>query len=299
MLFNVPKIFVLFFSIDTQQLVMCNLRSAGSKRIFIIIGSICVCFFIVLVFLLNDGFDCGEKITVNERHKRSTNGATNILHKSGSEHVQKFSIFGRKQMWRRAKRQAAIDPVEMSISEQIVRRKRLSEHLQVVKEKFERCRSLKNVKSECDKFYQEMIEVSQALNQEIQSLGEIARNFQSPETIATPNGAFNHKITEWSDSVRQPLGDFNREDRVIQNVNEFTPFPRFHEELDNSRVNTWNIDEVHSKNAQDLPKPPPAAIRAHSTSSTLRDNEKIIPLKNQNFGECLRNIREKKFFFHP
>lgn len=52
--------------------MMCNIRSAGTKRIFIVIGAICVCLVFVLFFMLNE-ISNHDTNALKERHKRSAN----------------------------------------------------------------------------------------------------------------------------------------------------------------------------------------------------------------------------------
>lgn len=50
--------------------MMCNIRSAGTKRIFIVIGAVCVCLVIVLFFMINE-ISNHESNVLKERQRRS------------------------------------------------------------------------------------------------------------------------------------------------------------------------------------------------------------------------------------
>lgn len=90
-----------------------------------------------------------------------------------------------------------------------------------------------------------------------------------------------------ADSIRQPLHEFNPEDKMLQKVNTLTLFPRFHEDMD--KVNAWNTDE--SSILQEYPKRP-TYNPSQYVDSKFRDNDKATPLKNPNSGECLTKIEK-------
>lgn len=282
----------MIFSTDTQQLVTCNIRSYGNKRLFIIVGSICICFLIVLVYLLCDGVHSESEKFVNDRHKRSiisdlTNVATKKIIGNNLNNVKTYPFFGRKQVWIRPKREDNLDPVQMSYDDLIVRHKRMNQYLSSLRQKFENCRSLNG--EHCDHFYRRMIAVAQALNEELDNLGEIAYNIKNSQTAPAENVGVNYKVPELSSSVRRPLTDFNREEKLQKNINEFSIFPRIHEEMHSPTRNAWNINESPSINQPDPPKPSVESKDTQSLSS-FRDGEKNLPMKNSNIGEKIDHI---------
>lgn len=272
--------FFLIFSIDTQLLVRCNLRSRETRQLFIIIGAVIVCLLVGLFLLLDSSATENSAQVTNEHHENH----------EYYQNVKKRHISRENANFVRIKRQTNIDPVGINSEDQNVRKKRLSEQLQHVKMQFERCRNSKTDKSGCERFYRQMIAVSAALNQEIQTIGEIAHNFPTNDQSERQNIDIYRKTPELSAAVGNPLHEFNREDSVLQRVSEFTPFPRFHEELNDGRVSLWNIDEPSKNTQHDMPNPPfpPPAMRAdarlHPIPASPRDNDKVTPLKNTNFG---------------
>lgn len=245
--------------------------------------------FVLFVFL-NYG-ESNNEVTEG-RHKRSIGPAyeDNCANSDYSE-VKSFDIklngnIDDQGNLPRVKRQAALDPVEYSRQDSsIVRRKRLTEHLHHVRAQFEQCRQSQMDHRACEKFYREMINVREALSHEIETFGKIAKNFQSPTRPEHGMAVSNHKVMQGS--ARRPLSEVNREDQMLQKVNEFTPFPRFHEEMDNPRLN-WNAEEPSDKQ-QELPMPRPPApsrrVQSPAPATEFRDNDKTIPLKTQSFGK--------------
>lgn len=176
----------------------------------------------------------------------------------------------------------AIDPIEAATSDEIVRRKRLSEHLEQVRRQFHLCRSSKVDQNQCEKFYREMVTVSAALNQEIDTLGEFGRSVQSPSEPMHQKIPNNPRMPVWPANPLQPLREMKQEDKMLQKVSEIASFTRFHEDMENANVWSENVQNTQ----QEYPK-------LHSQSSTktakFRDNEKITPLKNSNFGKCSKD----------
>lgn len=269
----------LLFHVDTQQLLICNIRSTGTKRVFIVVGALCISLVILLFVWLNNS---GPNQENNDRHKRSTQ---DVIYESG-----KFENYvencDETDLLHREKRQASIDPVEVANRDRNVRRKRLSEHLHQVRAQFEQCRQTEMHPSEkCEKFYREMVAVNEALKEEIGTLGHIAQNFQTPRKSQPGLSYSNHKVSQWSDPIRKPFSEFNREGQAMQKVNDFTQFPRFHEEMDNLRSGQWSIDEPSNRQSDvPMPSPPPLNPRIQTQGANFRESEKISPLKTQTFG---------------
>lgn len=221
-----------------------------------------------------------------DRQKRSTISDMELIevYKS-SDGVENMPKSQEEIALHRTRRQSQIDPVESPYyPDENVRTKR--EHLQQVQAQFEECRQSQADQSKCDQFYREMVALRQALNFEIGTLRQVAQN-PLPNS-EQPKELSNHKMSEWHDSVQKPFNEMNREGQAMQKVNEFTPFPRFHEEMDNQRINLWNVDDPTMKTPDEsMPRSPSQAPRKQSLTATLRENDKISPLKTQNFGKSL------------
>lgn len=242
------------------------MRTVGTKRILAIIGLTSICLVIVLVLMLY-AFDYDENV-VNGQQQSAKFVETYIFKEFQTaaikEDLRKRSIpeqsisksvsdkFDRVE---RFKRQLPINSVYYA--EQPVentRQKRLSEHLQDVRMKFEQCKNSQSDPMECAKFYREMMEVSDALKQEIQSIGEIPRNFDSPDYAVGQENYENYgKFAQLPDVSGDTMHEFNREDKILQSANEFSPFPKFHEDLDTRQFNSWSESEP-SRNPQDFSK---------------------------------------------
>lgn len=270
----------------------CKMRGVEGKRVFAIIGLTCICLVVALLFMLY-AFDREEIISSDQS---STNFGETFIFKEiettkieqnvRKRHVLDGSIDKSKSVkfdrFKRFKRQLALNPVyydEQSTLEN-PRQKRLSEQLQEVKEKFEQCRNSNSGQDDCGNFYREMIEVSEALNHEIQRTSEINRNHE----VQTNLGNYRQLS---HDLPGDTMYEFNREDKVIQNANEFSPFPKFHEELENRRSNVWNVNEPLRNNAPDFSRPPAmSSTRSlQQTFDSLRDNGKNSQLKTSKFGK--------------
>lgn len=160
-------------------------------------------------------------------------------------------------------------------NDEIVRRKRLSEHLDHVRRQFQLCRSSQIDQSECEKFYREMVQVSAALNQEIDNLSELGRSAQNPSEM--PHDS---RRPAWpADPALQPLRELKQEDKMLQKVSELAPVTRFHEDMENANI--WN--EKMPNKQQEYIKFPNSQFAPKVAQ--FRDNEKITPLKNTNFGK--------------
>lgn len=279
------KGFFFHFLLDSQQLIRCNLRSRETRQIFIIVATISVFLVVGLFFVLDSGTK-NESVAPSESHIPSESESEK--NENFYQNVKKRHILHKKEHSHRIKRQISdIDPVEYGHNDYInVRRKRLIERLHQVKEQFDRCVKSQNNKVDCDKFYHEITSITGALKHGIETIEKLTQNihdhnqnqnhmFQSADT--------NRKIHEDSVKVGHPLSDLNQED-IVQRIREFTPFPRFHEDMDNGRVNLFNMDEqVRNTHPPFSPSGMPIH-RPNPVQTSLRDNEKVTTLKN-NFGK--------------
>lgn len=273
------------FPLDTQLLVRCNLRSRETRQLVIIIATIIGCLLVGLFLLLDNGESENSAYVTNQHHEKSHEYYQNVKKRQISRENVNFV---------RKKRQANIDPVAMSLDDLNVRKKRLIEELHSVKMQFEQCRNSQSDKNECDRFFRKMIVVSEALQKEIQTIREMSHHFPNHDESEHQNIDMFGKIPESPAHVGHPLHEFNREDSDLQRVREFTPFPRFHEELNDGRVSLWNIDAASKIEQQDManpPFPPPGMPTSsqhphhHQISASPRENDKLTPLKNNNFGK--------------
>lgn len=293
---NFNAFFLLFFIDDAQQLLICNIRSAGTKRIFAIIGVISVVFVIVLFSLLSNNARENDDNDF-DRHKRSTISDMELVEAyENGDGFENSEISHKEMALHRTRRQSQIDPNESAYySDGNVRTKR--EHLQRVQAQFNECRQSQADPSKCERFYREMLALRQALNFEIGTLRQTSQNPPPDSQSSIPNSEQqkemgNHKMVEWDDSVQKPFNEMNREGQAMQKVNEFTPFPRFHEEMDNSRSNLWTVDDPAMKTRDEpMPRSLPSAPRKQSLTATLRENEKVSPLKTQSFGKSRKRLR--------
>lgn len=276
-------------NLDTDQLVTCNMRSVEPKRIFIVVGVVCVFLVIALYLMLDDVGLEEEQNAPNIRHIRSLriNSVTDkeiskIIHGN----MRKQSIINNeKEILYRSKRHHTINPIEHETGQNTVRTKRLSEHLQHVRSQFERCRNANSEESECEKFLREMIVVSEALNHEINTMREISRNFEQSNRKNVPAFQNHGKMIQSPNTVGNPLFELNKESRLQQHADEFTTLPKIHEDLDHRQIKSWTVQET-PKNDVEMAKPPfPPSMRIQSRIAISRENEKIMPLKNPNFGE--------------
>lgn len=266
--------------LDTEQLMNRKMRAADGKRIFAIIGLMCVCLVIALVLMLyafdRDNDQHGETIVFKEIE--TTKIEQNIQKRHVPDEVIKKSIGVKLDRFKRFKRQLAFNPAyyaEQPVVENL-RQKRLSEKLKEIQIKFEHCRNMHPIPSDCEKFHHEMVEVHQALDHEIR-MSEFGRYYDNQNYgVDEPNLQNFGKLSDVPDLPGEvPMHELNREDKVLQSVNGFSSFPKFHEELDNRLSNSWNV--MPPQNAPELHMPPPIPFE--------RDNEKINPLKAQNFGK--------------
>lgn len=268
------------------------MRAVEGKRVFAIIGLMCICLVIALLFMLY-AFDRDEIISSDQSSPNFGETfifkeieTTKIEQTVRKRHVPDESVDKSNSVkfdrFKRFKRQLTLDPVyyaEQATMENS-RQKRLSEKLQEVKIKFEKCRNSNSGQNDCANFYREMIALREALNHEIQKTSEFNRNYEVQSNL--------ENYGELPDLPGDTLYEFNREDKVSQNANGFASFPKFHEELDDRRSKLWNVNEP-LRNAPDFsispPPPPPSPTPMQQSFANLRDNEKIIPLKNSNFGK--------------
>ncbi|XP_031617390.1 serine protease nudel-like isoform X2 [Contarinia nasturtii] len=269
---------------DSEQFLICNVRLAGTKRILFIIGSLCICFVLVLFFLLKNV----EVVETKERLKRSTIEKVNF---NNVNKVRKFdgqkSEFGHRQ-----KRFSSVDPVHfgMPVQAKSLRTKRLTENLQQLKVQYQFCKKTSADKRECAKYFNEMVKISEAIYHEIKALGEGDQDFQTVHQKIVQREL---PLPPWPEPIGEPLNEVNQEEKVPHNMKSFTHFPRIHEELDKKRMNLWNVDDTPNP-PQAMPRPPaPHRLsvqnfhpsRLQSSHATFRDNEKINQLKTPNSGD--------------
>lgn len=298
--------------LDTEQLMNYKMRTVEGKRIFAIIGLTSICLVFALLFMLY-AFDRDETV-LNDTS--STNFGETFIFKElettkidqnvQKRHVPDESIYKSNTVkfdrFKRLKRQLALNPVYYSEQPSVEnsRHKRLSEKLKEVQMKFELCRNSNPVPNDCEAFHREMIEVHEALEHEIQMSKFGRYSDQSYVAVEQPNLENYGKFSEIPEFPGDTMQEFNREDKVLQIANEFSPFPKFHEELDNRHFNSWNVKEP-SQNAPEFLVPSPPARTIPPSFGSVRDNEKITPLKPQNFGKkfesIINNILMKIQFF--
>lgn len=278
------------------------MHTVGPRKIFILVGVVCICLVIALFLILDDDHAENYQDISHDRRERSllNSNEKKVFKLPPNQYVKGSTIVKqnlRKENLGRLKRQV-VDPNNYyHQSEPNVRRKRLSEHLQHVKSQFERCRNSLSDKNECEKFYHEMVIVSEALNREIQTMSEIAQSFGHPNQKDQRIFENHGKITQLPNNFGEPFNELNREGQVIQSVNEFTSFPKFHEDLDSHRFQPWATDESNKKNAH-LSKPSLPSFRPKTIVASARDNDKITPLKNPSFGENkMSNARTQFIIF--
>lgn len=270
------------------------MRSVGPKRIFIVVGVVCV-FIVIALFVMLDNVDFGEErnapnirnmLSLNKIHETDKE-TPKILH--GNMRKQSININNdvnaQKEILKRSKRHMTFDPNEHETGQNTQRKKRLSEHLQHVRSQFERCRKANSEGSECEKFLREMVVISEALNQEINTMREIGRHFEQSNQRNSPTIENQGKIIQSPSTVGNPLYELDQEGRLQQYADEFTSFPKIHEDLDHRHIKSWTNHET-PKSRVEMPKPPyPPPTRTESRIAIGRDNDKIMPLKNPNFGE--------------
>lgn len=293
-----------------------KMRSVDGKRIFALIGLMCICLVIALLLMLyafdrNDdqsSLNFGEEIviehieTIEPTKSEKSVQKRNVpddesMEKSDDVEVDRFKRF---------KRQLTMNPVDYYEQPTVesLRQKRLSdlsEKLKEMQSKFEHCRNFNPIPSDCEQFHREMVEVYQALDHEIQ-LSKFGPYYDS-QNYAVDEPTNHHQINfgKFADlpSDLPPgeiaLHELNREDKVLQSVNEFSPFPRVHEELENRHLNSWNINEQ----PQNVPMQQPSVPMP---IPSVRDNDKINPLKAQNFGKKFKlkpnlPFEQSEFFY--
>lgn len=284
--------FLNFFKTDTEQLLICNVRSAGTKRILFVIGSLCIFFVLVLFFVLEN--DQIIEISQQERLKRSTDQKIRINNGDNLNHVRKFNIDEYDESVPRQKRSIAhnVDPPQISVRAENVRTKRLAENFQNLKKEYKWCKRTAANKHECQKYYDKMVKIRESIAHEINTIDDTNQNFPH---IQSSNIESELPLSPpWSDSsVGQPLNEVNQEEKKPHHAKSFTHFPRVHEELhfDKSRNNLWSTVD-NTPNAEGaMPRPPePRRVltpnfQRSQLQSSFRDNEKVIPLKNQNLGK--------------
>lgn len=282
------------------------MRTVEGKRIFAIIGLTSICLVFALLFMLyafdrdeivlNDKLPSqfGETLIFKELETTKINENVQKRHvqdeSNGKSNTVKFDRF------KRFKRQLAMNPVYYSEFEPTVenpRYKRLSEQLKEIQMKFHQCRISHPIPDYCEKFHHEMVTVHEALQQEIQ-MSNFGRNYNDQNyVVEQPQPENFGKFSEVPNTPDDTMYEINREDKVLQSANEFSPFPRFHEELDNRHSNSWNVNEqVQSAPEFSMPPPPPPPSQLLSSTRTLspsfgslRDNDKVNPLKAQPFGK--------------
>lgn len=272
--------------LDTERLVKSKMRAVEGKRVFAVIGLMCVCLVIGLLLMLY-AFDRDEEQssieyseTIEFKALEPPNIDQNHQKQSVSDESTQKSALVNSDRLKRIKRQLSFDPMHYvdPPTEHYLRHKRLSEKLQEIQVKFEQCRQFSPIPNDCEKFHREMSEIHQALDHEIRNsnLGQAydGQNYAVDETNVENFG----KFSPVPDLPGQfAMHELNRE----ESANEYSPFPRFHEELDNRLQSTWNVNEP----PQDVPQfsmPPPMPMPSFDIA---RDNEKISPLKAQNFGK--------------
>lgn len=274
------------------------MRAADGKRIFAIIGLMCVCLVIALVLMLyafdrdDDQLSTNHGETIVFKEIETTKIEQNIQKRHVPDEMDKKSDGVKLDRFKRFKRQLAYNPFyydEQPVVENS-RQKRLSDQLKEMQMKFEHCRNTHPISSDCEKFHREMIEVHQALDHEIR-MSEFGRYYDSQNyAVDQPNMEKLSLIPDLPGEV--PLHELNREDKVLQSVNEFSPFPKFHEEMDNPLLNSWNVNQP-PQNAPELHIPPSRPFEGAIPSIGIeRDNEKVNPFKAQNFG---KKFKLKKF----
>lgn len=267
------------FLIDTQQLLICDTRSNGPKKILTFIGALCFCLVICLFLLINSGaseieeYQDHHKRSINEFDSRAIKALKNYKNAIEMKTNQKSEI----KVSRRRRRQTFLDPVDVEMHERNIRIKRLNQQLEEMKMKFEKCNRFEMMKSECDQFDAEILALQAALTQQLKTIDELEKSLQLLESRNVSSG---HKLKQWTNPARQPLNELNQENKVAHKVEEFSSIPRFHEEMDNSRVNPWNSVNEMSEIPQEAPRPPTPAARANPQSNNLQENDKIIPLKS-------------------
>lgn len=276
---------------DTERLVNRKMRAVDGKRVFAVIGLMCICLVIGLLLMLY-AFDRDREpssIEYSETIAFKPLEAATIdpplqKHDVHDESLQKSAEVKFDRL-KRIKRQLSFDPMYYvdPPTEQYLRQKRLSDQLQEIRMKFEHCRQFNPIPDDCEKFHREMAEIHQALDLEMRNsnFGQAyeGQNYAVDETNVENFGKF-AAIPDLPGEY--PMHELNREDKVLQSANEYSPFPRFHEELDNRLQNTWNVNEQ----PQDVPQfSMPPAVPPMPSFDIARDNEKTSPLKVQNFGK--------------
>lgn len=245
------------------------MRSVEAKRVLAIIAFTCVCLVMALVLMLY-AFDRDENVPVADqltakfvekyvfKEIETTEIKENIRKRNVPRESNSKSVsekFDRRV--KRSKRQLPDNPayyVDQPEPELITRRKRLIEHLQDVRMKFEQCRNSQSDPNECAQFYREMVEVSEELDREIKLTSEIARNYDNQDyALAQENYENYGKFSQLPDMPGDAMYEFNREDKALQSVNEFSPFPKFHEELHTPSFSPWQSDEP-LRNIQEFPR---------------------------------------------
>lgn len=270
------------------------MRTVDGKRIFAIIGLMCIFLVIVLLLMLysfdrdddQSSINFGETIVFKDIE--TTKIEQNIEKRHAPDEAVQKSDGAR---FNRFKRQLAYNPIYYDEQPMVgnLRQKRLAEKLKEIQFKFEQCRNVNPIPMDCEQFHREMVEVHQALDQEIQ-MSKFGPYYDSQNyAVDEPNYDNFRKFSDLPDPPGNvAMHELNREDKALQSVQEFSPFPKFHEEMDSRLLNSWNVHEPPPpQNAPVFPvQPPPVPFEGTLPSfGSERDNEKISPLKAQNFGK--------------
>lgn len=282
---------------DTEQLMDHKMRVTEAKRLFIILGISCICLVIALLFFLyaldyeenalNDHLSSSLSSSSNsdetfDFETISTTRVENIQQKRHDDSEQNRVKFIQFKRLKRFKRQLSLNPIHYSeqLAVKNTRRKRLSEQLEEVKLKFEQCRNSNANPNDCESFFRQMVDLSEALNHEIQRMQNFDRSY---DRQAFGSDQVNHEnnfrqFSDMADPLRDPMQELMREEKVLQGTNGFSSFPKFHEELHNRHSSAWNVNDQLHNGADKLITP---------FETNPRDNEKITPLKTQNpnFGK--------------
>lgn len=216
-----------------------------------------------------------EKNVPQNRHKRTVNSAKNefVSLLQLQQHDEKCRFLKEnviKEKYSRTKRQASIDPVEYaaSDSESELDRKKRSEFDQLGK-KYENCKYIGSSGENCAKIFEKLHEMGKELNVKIEELNKMMLNDKID--VEQSN-------SESSDVLQQ------------QRVNSFMPVPRFHEDLTDSFAVNELLNEnkertingyFHNRHMGKI-----SSDKSDDSSISLRDknDDKVTPLKNQNFG---------------
>lgn len=251
------------------------MRPVDGKRIFAVIGLTTISLVIALLLMLYV-FDRDDAQASMEL------GETFVFKELETEKIDK-NVQKRQDRLERFKRQLLFNPNPIQYDDQppvdYLRQKRLSD-LHEIQMKLDQCRNSNPIPNDCEKFHREMVEIHQALDYEIRN-NNFGRSYDGPNYAVDESNVENFgKFSAIPDVPADfAMHEMNREDKVLQSANDYSPFPKFHEDLENRPFNAWNVNEP-PQDAPELSMPPPIP-----TFGSVRDNEKINPLKAQNFGK--------------